>query len=410
MTPAQLAKVADHLEAFLNYCLAGMGRRERLEALRNYMRGLLLDGERKSMEPIAERLVGDPALVQAMRQRMQEAVSVAQWDEATVFQRIALRIEAVLPVQAFVLDDTGFPKKGYASVGVQRQYSGTMGRIDNCQVATTLHLASEDGGACIGARLYLPRTWADDSKRRAKARIPDGVQFEEKWRLAIALLDQAIEWGLRHPVVADAGYGDSSEFRAALVERDLQYVLGISGSAVVWPPGVMPQPPSPKQAGTRGPAQVRWRDGGAQALSIAELAASLPQAAWHNVTWREGTRGPQSGRFAALRIRTAHRHSLGEPPGDEQWLLCEWPRRASAPTTFYLSNLSSTTLRRRLVYLAKIRWRIERDYQELKGELGLDHFEGRRWGGFHHHIACVAAAHAFLTLERALSPPGACST
>jgi SRSO17 transposase len=280
-----------------------------------------------------------------------------------------------------------------------------MGRIDNCQVVTSLHLASEHGGAAIGMRLYLPQGWADDSHRRSKAHIPDEVEFAEKWRLAVGMIDDALSWGVpKRVVVADAGYGDATGFRSALAERGLHYVVGIAGIAVVWPPGVMPTPPQ-SRPGAVGRPRTRWSDGDASPLAISALAKALPKSAWRKVTWREGTRGAQSGRFAALRVRTAHRHAAGDPPGDEQWLLSEWPKRAAEPTTFYLSNLPASTSCRRLVYLAKLRWRIERDYQELKSELGLDHFEGRTWNGLHHHLACVAAAHAFLTLERVRFPP-----
>lgn len=406
MTPAQMARLEKRLGDFLRWCVDGLGRRERRAALEWYLRGLLLDGERKSIEPMAERLVDDVSEVQAMRQRLQQAVTVADWDDGVLYERIASRIERGLKsVDAFVVDDTGFPKKGWSSVGVQRQYSGTMGRIDNCQVGTSLHLASEDGGACIGMRLYLPKEWCEDPKRRAKAGIPEDVVFEEKWRIALSLLDRALAWGLaKRPVVADAGYGDCGEFRDALVERELHYIVGVAGSHVVWPPGEMPKAPIAVK-GRRGHPQVRWVDGDATPISIAGLAKSLPHAAWRTITWREGTRGPQSGRFAMVRIRTAHRHKQGAAPGDKQWLLCEWPRSEKEPTTYYLSNLPPRTPRRRMVYLAKLRWRIERDYQELKGEIGLDHFEGRGWRGWHHHAALVAAAHAFLTLERVRFPP-----
>ncbi len=405
MTPAQLARLAERLHEFIADCFDGLGRVERRAALDGYVRGLLLDGERKSMEPIAARLVDDPRRVEAMRQRLQQAITVAGWDEETVYRRIAERVERGLAVEAFVVDDTGFPKKGYDSVGVQRQYSGTMGRIDNCQIATTLHLASEQGGACVGARLYLPSVWAEDPRRRGKVGVPEEVVFEEKWRLALGLIDKALAWGLpRHPVLADAGYGDSSDFRQGLSNRNLEYIVGISGAAVVWPPGTKFSPP-PLSDGKIGRPRTRWTADGTRPSAIDELAKSLPPSAWRQVTWREGSRGPQSGRFAAVRVRTAHRHAEGRPPGDEQWLLCEWPRRKQGPTTYYLSNLPATVSRRRLVYLAKIRWRIERDYQELKSELGLDHFEGRGWVGFHHHLACVAVAHAFLTLERTRFPP-----
>ena len=407
MRVRELEQVERKLEAWLLEMMGDLGRRERVEALTRYLYGLLLEGERKSIEPVAMRLVSDPAEAEAMRQRIQQAVSVAEWDEAIVFERIARAAMKRLPgVDAWVLDDTGFPKKGYKSVGVQRQYSGTLGRIDNCQVATSLHLASEQGGVCIGMRLYLPSEWAGDDKRRQKAGIPTDVPFEEKWKIGVRLIDQARQWGIPDRiVVADAGYGDATEFRAALVARGLEYIVGVTGTAVAWPPGVMPKAPVPRPKGAPGRSRTRWVADDERPSSMNEIAAALPPQRFRKVTWREGTRGAQSSRFAAIRIRTARRHTRGKPPGDELWLLCEWPRGQKAPSKLYLSNLPARTSLKRLVYLAKLRWRIERDYQEMKGELGLDHFEGRSWRGFHHHVACVAAAHAFLALERVVFPP-----
>lgn len=407
MTPNQLRKLERELDEWLTRLFEGMGRRERREALGAYLRGLLLEGERKSIEPIAERLTSVPSDVQGMRQRLQQAVTVADWDEETLYKRIAQQAERVLPeLDAFVLDDTGFPKKGFKSVGVQRQYSGTMGRIDNCQVATSLHLASEHGGVCIGMRLYLPKDWAADPKRRARTGIPEHIQFEEKWKIGLRLLDAARSWGLSDRViVADAGYGDCIEFREELAKRGMGFVIGITGTAVAWPPGVMPTPPG-KRVRASGRAPSRWHDpDNGTALPMSEIAANLTSKSWRTITWREGTRGPQKSRFAAIRIRTAHRHALGAPPSEEMWLLCEWPRRQDQPSKLYVSNLPEKTSLKKLVYLAKLRWRIERDYQEMKGELGLDHFEGRGWRGFHHHVACVAASHAFLAFQRVRFPP-----
>lgn len=405
----QLRQVGTRLEKFNEYCFAKLGRSERRDALSQYVRGLLLDGERKSIFPIACRLADSEDRVQGVRQSIQQAVSVAEWDAAVVFRRIAKRVSEKLPdIDAFVIDDTGFPKKGRCSVGVQRQYTGTLGRVDNCQIATSLHLASEAGGACIGMRLYLPQLWTDSESRRTKTGIPEDVEFEEKWRIALDLLDDGLGWDVpKHVVTADAGYGDSSDFRKGLRERELRYVVGVTGTAMVWPPGVCPNPPPQRKPRQMGRTRTKWTPPreGQQPMSMADLAASLSPSAYRKVTWRTGTRGPQSGRFAAVRIRTARGHTKGRAPGDEQWLLCEWPQRAERPTTFYLSDLPKRTSRQRLVYLAKIRWRIERDYQEMKSQLGLDHFEGRSWRGFHHHAACVAAAHAFLTIERALFPP-----
>ena len=399
-----MREVESDLTEYLQYCFSGLGRSERRDALGHYVRGLLLDGERKSLEPMAQR-VAPEGKAQAYRQRMQEAVCIADWDPATVFRRVAERAYKLLPkVAAWVLDDTGFPKKGRMSVGVQRQYSGTLGRIDNCQVAPSLHLASEAAGICIGMRLYLPEPWLQPH-RRERGKIPDGVSFKEKWRIALDLIDEGLSWDLeRRPVVADAGYGDITEFREELARRELEYVVGINKTLVVWPAGTKFAIPA-APAGQSGRPRTRVRPVEDVAPLSVEAFTLQPSTKFRRVTWREGTRGAQHGRFAFARVMTAHKHKSGAPPGTEQWLIMEWPARAEKPTTFYLSNLPATTPKQRLVYLAKVRWRIEQDYQEMKGELGLDHFEGRSWRGFHHHVVCVAAAYAFLALNRAHFPP-----
>lgn len=402
MTPSQIRKLERELGEYVEWLTDGMGRPERREAMGLYLTGLLLDGERKSIEPIAARLVDDTSEIEGMRQRLQQCVAVSKWAEKEVFRRIASKIDAELPaVEALVIDDTGFPKKGEHSVGVARQYSGTLGRIENCQVATSLHLAGERGSACVGLRLYLPEEWANDRRRRKKAGVPEDIIFQPKWELAIDLLDDALKAGVRSRVVlADAGYGDTREFRNAILERGLDYAVGVHHPTKVWGPGTKFVVP-PKTA-RKGPARRNAHATNGTALSIGELAKTLT---YRSVTWREGTRGKQSSRFAAVRVRTAHKHTQGAAPGPEEWLLCEWPATEAAPTKHYLLSLPATTSVRELVRTAKLRWRVERDYQDLKGEVGLDHFEGRTWAGFHHHAALCAAAHAFLALRRALSPP-----
>jgi SRSO17 transposase len=402
VTPKQLKKLDRELSQFVEDLVAGMGRTERREALSLYVTGLLLDGERKSIEPIAARLVDDPEKIEGMRQRLQQAVVVARWDAAEMFGRIALKAERELPdLEAFVIDDTGFAKKGVHSVGVARQYSGTLGRTDNCQVATSLHVAGERGSCCIGLRLYLPHDWATDVDLRRKAQVPEKVEFREKWRIALELLDEALARGSQSRVVlADAGYGNITEFRDELRERGLPYLVAVPGALVVWSPDTVLEPA--RQTSNMGRPPTRPRVVSGETTPISELAATL---SYRRVTWREGSRGAQSSRFAAVRVRTAHKHSVGRSPGPEQWLLCEWPADRSAPSKFYLSSLPANTSVKELVRLAKLRWRVERDYQEMKGELGLDHFEGRTWDGFHHHAALCAAAHAFLAIRRAVFPP-----
>jgi SRSO17 transposase len=369
----------------------------------HYITGLLLDGERKSIEPIAARLVDDAAQIEAMRQRLQQCVVVSAWDEATLFARLAQLLDRELPeVTAFVVDDTGFPKKGRHSVGVSRQYSGTLGRTDNCQIATSLHLAGERGSGCIGMRLYLPESWTTDRDRCRAAGVPATVPFAPKWEHALALLDAALAAGVRrHVVLGDAAFGEVTAFREALTARGLSYVLRVPSTLVVWPPDTRFVVPARRSTHGR-PRSTPRPTAPTTPLSLAALATPLRH---RRVTWREGSRGQQASRFAAVRVHLAHRHAEGAGPGPEVWLLSEWPREADAPTKFYLSSLPSATPLRTLVRFGKLRWRIERDYQELKGELGLDHFEGRTWAGFHHHVALCAAAHAFLARRRALFPP-----
>jgi SRSO17 transposase len=401
MTRQQLRKLDRELRKYIDHLTDGMGRPERRDAMGLYLTGLLLDGERKSIEPLAARLVDKADEIDAMRQRLQQCVSVSRWAEAEVFRRIAKLVDAELPeLAAFVIDDTGFAKKGKHSVGVARQYSGTLGRVDNCQVATSLHLAGERGSACIGVRLYLPKEWATDGERRRKAGVPDDIKFASKWELALDLLDQALAAGVRsHTVLADAGYGDTSDFRDALRARKLDYAVGVHHPTLVWRPGTTFEvPPKPS---TKGPARRNPRATQGTPIAIGTLAKKLTYRA---VTWRAGTRGKQRSRFAAVRIRTAHRHTSGAAPGPEEWLLCEWPAAEPAPTKYSLVSLPATTPLRDLVRIVKLRWRVERDYQDLKGEVGLDHFEGRTWLGFHHHAALCAAAHAFLALRRARFP------
>jgi len=403
MTPRELRRLDRELNSFLDGMTASMGRPERRSSMGLYVTGLLLDGERKSMQPMAARLVADASQVEAMRQRLQECVVISSWSDEEMYRRLARKLDRELPgIEALVVDDTGIPKKGKFSVGVARQYSGTLGRVDNCQVGVSLHLAGEAGSGCIAFELFVPKEWMDDPSRLAKAGVPDGLPARTKIQIALGQIDRALADGVRrHVVLADAGYGDSTEFRGGLSARGLLYVVGVNGQPVVWPPESDPQIP-PKQPGLKGQQKTRYRDDDHPPEAIGDLGRRL---SFRKVTWREGTRGKQSSRFAAVRIRTAHHHVRSAPPGEEQWLLVEWPDGEDAPTKHWLSNLPATTSVVALVRIAKMRWRVERDYQDLKGELGLDHFEGRTWRGFHHHATLCAVAHGFLALQRALFPP-----
>jgi SRSO17 transposase len=404
MTPHRLQKLRKELSGFLNEMLEGQGRPERRDALGHYITGLLLDGERKSIQPMAARLTEDPAAADAMRQRLQDCVSASQWSEVDLQRRFAIKMDRELPrLEVIVVDDTGFAKKGKHSVGVVRQYSGTLGRTDNCQVMTSVHLAGDLGSVMVGQRLYLPNEWSGDRERCRAVGVPDDVEFKTKWQIALDLIDQTLGFGIaRRPVLVDAGYGESVEFRDGLTQRGLTYVVGVQSNRLIWAPGANPQPP--KQTGNAGARRTRWRDGNRKPMQIAKLIKGIPRQRYKTVSWREGARGKLSSKFLAYRVHPAEKHNRGRPPADEQWLLCEWPSCNSDPK-FYFSTLPASVSLKELVRITKLRWRVERDYQDLKGEVGLDHFEGRTWRGFHRHATLCAVAHGFLALRRALSPP-----
>lgn len=408
MKPRELKRLDRELTAYVDSLVAGMGRPERRQAMADYVTGLLLDGDRKSIEPMAGRLVDDVAAIQAMRQRLQQCVTVSPWSDEELWRRLAMKMEAELPdLEAWVVDDTGFPKKGSHSVGVQRQYSGTMGRKDNCQVAVSLHLAGERGSSCVGMQLYLPESWSSDRERCRAVGVPDDIPFRKKWEISLSQVDAAIAWGLaRRVVLADAGYGDVTEFRDGLVARGLDYVVGINGVQVLWPPGAAPIPPPPtRPVGRGGKAPCRWKTGEQKPMTALSLALARGRTSCRTVSWREGSRGRQRSLFSCVHVRCAHHHLQGKPPGEEQWLLYEWPADEAEPTKFWLATLPAGVSLTQLVRLAKLRWRVERDYQEMKQEIGLDHFEGRGWRGFHHHATLCAVTHGFLALRRALFPP-----
>lgn len=404
MTPHALKKLDRELTAFIADMTVDMGRPERRAAMGHYLTGLLLDGERKSVQPMAARLVDDPAQADAMRQRLADCVSSSPWSDSELLRRLALKFDREMPgLETFVIDDTGFPKKGHLSVGVARQYSGTLGRTETCQVAPSLHVAGENGSGCIGLRLYLPEAWTDARSRCEAAGVPPDIGFKKKWQIALELLDQALAWGLpKRTVLADAGYGEVTEFRDELAARHLHYIVGVPGNHLVWPPGSNPR--VPVRTGKAGRPRTQARDASTQPIHIAKLVEGIARERYKTVSWRAGSRATMSSKFLVFRVRSAERHTKGRPPSDELWLIAEWPATEKGPK-FHFSNLPASTSIKRLVRTAKLRWRVERDYQEMKGELGLDHFEGRSWRGFHHHASLCAVAHGFLALRRALFPP-----
>lgn len=385
-----------------------LGHADRLEPLRAYLTGLLLAGERKSVEPMAAKI--DPRHVRARHQSMHHFVASAPWQEKAVLavarDHALSQLERHGPVGAWIIDDTGIPKKGRHSVGVSRQYCGAVGKQDNCQVAVTVSLANSTLSVPCAWRLYLPEGWCEDNSRRQAAGVPAELGFSPKWQIALEQVDELLEDDLPlAPVVADAGYGNVTEFRAGLTARGFSYAVGVNKQTTVWPEGTAPQEPAAWKGVGRPPTLLR-RSQHHQPLSVLELARQLPSKAYRSVSWREGTRGRMQSRFARCRVRPAHRDDWRRVPREEEWLLIEWPRTEPEPTKYWLSSVPKTVAAEELVRLSKLRWRIERDFQEMKDELGLDHYEGRGWRGFHHHGALCMAAYAFLAAERArLSPP-----
>ena len=393
--------------AYLEAIAAVLGDVRRAASARAYCTGLLLPGERKSVEPMAARI--EPARVQAKHQSMHHVVAKAEWDDAALLRavrdQVLPAIEQHGPVRYWMVDDTAFPKQGEHSVGVARQYCGQLGKQDNCQVAVSLSVANDDASLPIAYRLYLPETWAGDASLRTKAGVPEEAVFETKPVIALDQLRQARDEGIPVGIVlGDAGYGDECDFRVGVSELDLRYVLGIRPGTSVWPPGQAPLPPAPWSGQGRPPTRLR-RSPEHQPVSVKDLARSLPRRAWRSVTWREGSQTELTSRFALQRVRPAHRDTQRSEPWPEEWLLIEWPEGADEPTKYWLSNLPPRSALRDLVHIAKARWVIERDYQDLKQEIGLGHYEGRGWRGFHHHASLCIAAYGFLIAERCLFPP-----
>ncbi len=398
---------SERFESYVERLSAVVGHADRRRPLREYLTGLLLPGERKSVEPMAARI--DPAHVAARHQSMHHFVANAPWD-AEALLRVAsdyalAAMERHSPVTAWVVDDTGIPKQGRHSVGVARQYCGILGKQANCQVAVTVSLVNEVMSVPCAYRLYLPKPWAHDAKRRAAAKVPPEVIFQKKWEIAVGMIDQLRAEGLvPAPIVADAGYGVASELRKALTKRGLVYAMGVTEETTVWPPGQEPLAPPPRTGRGARPQLLR-RTAEHHPVSVRELAASLPAESYETVRWREGTRGRMASRFTAVRVRPAHRDTRRRAPHPVEWLLIEWPEAEKKPSHYWFSTASESAALEDLVRVVQVRWRIERDFQELKDEIGLDHYEGRGWPGFHHHGVLSIAAYAFLAAERArLSP------
>jgi len=402
VTPTQLRRIRTRLGAFAEDLFESIPRKDQRRWGQSYLRGLLLDGKRKSIEPMAARLTkGDPqADADALEQALQQFVNQSPWDPVPVRQRLAQRMTAAIGPAAWVIDDTAFPRFGRHSVGVAPQYCGALGKVANCQVGVSIHAVTDAASCPIDWRLFLPPEWDDDLARRRTAHVPAGERHRPKWQLALDMLDELGDWGLVPPVVlADAAYGEVSEFRLGLEQRELGYVVQVPGTLSAYPEEVAPE--TVPYAGRGRPPVPRYRQ---PRSSLRALVLAAGARAATTVTWRQGADGGQLvSRFVALRVRPAGLRLRRASRGGELpvcWLLAEWPQGEPEPVKYWLANLPAGTPLERLVGLAKLRWRVEHDYRELKDALGLDHFEGRSFKGWHHHVTLVSVAHAFVTLER----------
>jgi SRSO17 transposase len=307
-------------------------------------------------------------------------------------------IEKDGPIEAWIIDDTSFPKQGKHSVGVHHQYCGQLGKQANCQVAVSLSIANHCASLPVAYRLYLPEAWTKDRARRRKAGVPKDIKFKTKPEIALEQIQWACDAGLpRGVVLMDAGYGRDSRLRTELTSLGLTYVAGILPNTLMWSSGA-----GPRRKGK--PLNNTGRRDEPDLISAKEVMLGLPKQAWRTVRWREGSADWLSSRFARVRIRVGH-NKLDPQTLSSEWLLIEWPEGEAEPTKYWLSTLPENVSFRRLVDAAKLRWRIERDYQELKQEVGLGHYEGRGWRGFHHHATLCIAAYGFLIAEQATFPP-----
>lgn len=387
MANADDESMASRLRTFLYEKIGRLlGRREQKESFAAYAHGIVGEGARKSVEPIAARATGEPAECERMQARLLNFLRDSPWSDREVRRESARHVVAALqeqePVTTWIIDDTGFPKQGKHSVGVQRQYSGTLGKIGNCQIGVSLTLATRHEHVPIDVALYMPQSWTEDSERREKARVPDDLEFKTKPELALDLIARAVEDNIPGKILlADAAYGNSSKFRNTVSAHGLDLGVAVQASTKVWPLD-----------------KLERRHG--DPLSVQDFGTKLGRRAFRRLTWREGPGGKLSSRFAFRRVKVAH--DDGTDAGDRPplWLVLEWPEEEDRPTKFVLTTLPRRLSKKEIVRIFKERWRTERAYQELKGELGLDHFEGRSFPGWNHHVSVVLCCYAFIVSER----------
>jgi len=399
-----LDTAADVLESFLRKHLVGLDRPGRVSALVKYAMGLGLEITEKTALGIGKRLA--PHSIEGTRQAIQDALLHSRFEGSAVFEALARTFTEQETVEAYVVDDTGFAKNGELSVGVKRQYSGTLGKVGNCQVAVSVHAVSDRATGIVGAQLYLPKDWSEDALRRKRARVPASIAFKTKPEIALDLIRGVLANGApRKPVIADAGYGDSRDFRDALEEMDIEYSAAVSSQTKVWPPDA--KPVVPKIDGRGRPPTFYKDPTGIQPIFVAELATKMwDRGDFKKVVWRPGY--PElSGEFAAVRVRSAERTTKGLPPSGTIDLLLERDPKQKTRFKYYILKLDNEVELKVLVQITKQRWKVEYDYREMKQHLGLDSYEGRSWGGFHRHFAMVSLMHAFVGLHReSFSPSG----
>jgi SRSO17 transposase len=385
-------------EAYCDALVKALSHADRSQPARWYLKGLMLPGSRKSVEPMAARVC--PHGVRSAHQSMHHLVADAEWSDdallATVAGLVLPSLTAGSGAITWIVDDTGFPKKGTHSVGVARQYCGQVGKTDNCRVAVSLSLGTAAGSLPLSYRLYLPREWTDDAERCRAAGVPEATAFATKNEIARAQIEAALQAGIpRGTVLGDAAYGDDTALRDWLTEQELIYALGVRTGTTVW--WGEHQPVAAPIIGKRGKTKTHLtRDEHHQPISVLALAKTLGTQCFRTLTWRQGTSEPLRSRFARVRVRAAHR----DVPREEEWLVIEWPKDEAEPSRYWLSTHPQDMPFAELVESIKARWRIERDYQELKQEFGLGHYEGRNWRGFHHHASLCIAAYGFLMRER----------
>jgi len=384
------------LEIYFGKIGEKLGNDSRRESFAIYAMGILGDGDRKSVEPIAARACADPQAADAAHQSLLHFVSNSRWSDQAVRQVAAAHaIDAISehsPIEAWIVDDTGMLKQGNHSVGVQRQYTGSAGKVTNCQIAVSLSVATRDDHAPIDFELYMPRSWTDDSKRRRSARVPGSLEFKTKPQLALDMMRRAAKAKVpRGVVLADAAYGSSVEFRAGARDLGLHFAVGVDPKTSVW----LLDADSTRSDGS---------------VSVKEVAIALEEAGeFRRCTWRQGTKTDLSARFAARRVVPAFEEaSLPADDREELWLLVEWRDGETEPSNYFLSSLPKRMTKKQLIRIVMQRWRTERVYEDLKGELGFDHFEGRSFPGWHHHISVVMCCYAFVIAERVRHfPPSA---